>query len=74
MISCPNDGPSGHAFCQVLGCEFCMIVIVATHTRYECDGMREASRNGGGVSDGNGVRNMTAGDAVTTRRPRITAE
>ena len=47
-IACPGSGPEGHAFCEGIGCDYCVIVVSSPPTtRYECDGMRRAT---GGVS------------------------
>ena len=47
-VACPGGGPEGHAFCQRLGCDYCVIVASSPPTtQYECDGLRAAT---GGVS------------------------
>ena len=44
-VSCPKDGPEGDAFCETLGCDYCVIVVSSPPTtRYECDGARGATR------------------------------
>ena len=51
-LACPGGGPEGHAFCQRMGCDYCLIVATSPPTtRYECDGLRGATR---GVSLVNG--------------------
>ena len=44
MITCPGGGPDGHAFCEHLGCDYCVAVASSTPTtHFECDGLRSAS-------------------------------
>ena len=51
-VACPGGDPEGHAFCQRLGCDYCLIVATSHPlTRYECDGLRGATE---GVSLVNG--------------------
>ena len=48
MISCPNGGPSGHAYCEALGCDFCVAVVTMwADIDFTCDGIREVGRAGG---------------------------
>ena len=41
IINCPDGGPTGHAFCRTMGCDFCVVVAASPPgtTRYECDGI-----------------------------------
>ena len=51
-ITCPGGGPEGHAFCESIGCDYCLLVAsTPPTTRFECDGLRGATR---GVSLVNG--------------------
>ena len=43
-VACPGSGPDGDAFCERLGCDYCVIVVSSPPTtRYECDGVRGAT-------------------------------
>ena len=43
-VACPGSGPEGDAFCERLGCDYCVIVVASPPTtRYECDGARGAT-------------------------------
>ena len=43
MIACPGGNSRGHAFCQNIGCDYCVIVASSPPlTHYECDGLRRA--------------------------------
>lgn len=45
-ISCPDGGPSGHAFCEALGCDYCVAVPRPPGgMAFECDGDWQAGRN-----------------------------
>ena len=53
MVACPGGGPAGHAFCERLGCDFCVIVVSTPPTmRYECDGLRRAPGEASLIRDG----------------------
>lgn len=48
MVACPGGTRAGHAFCERLGCDFCVIIPSSPPVeRWECDGM---GRGAGGVS------------------------
>lgn len=43
MVTCPGGGPDGHAFCERIGCDYCVVVASSPPTtHYECDGLRRA--------------------------------
>ena len=44
MIACPGGNPEGHAFCETIGCDYCVMVVSSPPTtHYECDGLRAAT-------------------------------
>lgn len=54
MIACPGGGPVGHAFCEAIGCDYCVMVASSPPTtHYECDGgLRRATGDGPFVREG----------------------
>ena len=44
MITCPGGNSVGHAFCENIGCDYCVIVASSPPTtHYECDGLRRTT-------------------------------
>ena len=44
MIACPGGNSQGHAFCENIGCDYCVMVASSPPTtHYECDGLRRAT-------------------------------
>jgi len=51
VISCPNGDQSGHAFCQALGCDYCLAVpSPPAGIKFECDGLRGGRQNRSSVA------------------------
>ena len=71
IFKCPNGGPSGHAFCQALGCDFCIIVVRSLGAEdYECDGM---FRHGTNLTSKNlnATRSLSLGAAKSSFRSEL---
>lgn len=51
MIACPSGDADGHAFCQTVGCDHCVVVASSPPTtHYECDGLRRGTGGDDGAS------------------------
>ena len=61
MIACPGGGPEGHAFCENIGCDYCVVVAsTPPTTHYECDGLRRATGEAAMVWGGRWNGSVTA--------------
>ena len=58
MIACSGGDRDGHAFCESIGCDYCVMVASSPPiTHYECDGLRRATGDASLMSgrEGNGT-------------------
>ncbi len=66
MVACPGGGPDGHAFCEQMGCDYCVIVAsTPPTTHFECDGLQRATEEVSLTSGGKWNRSL----AAAGRRP-----
>lgn len=70
MVTCPDGGSNGHAFCQLIGCDYCVAVVQDEGPdKFECDGSRQA----GNVTIGAGARVLLEALDMEGERERATA-